>query len=264
MSTGATVAIIVIVIVIAVAAFSAAAARRLRLRQRFGPEYDRMVAGQQSQRKAEAELASRERRVRKLDIRPLTATAHAEYTARWASIQERFVDQPASAVNEAQQLVTAVLKDRGYPTEGYDQILADLSVDHARILEHYRAAHSISESAGAGAASTEDLRQAMIHYRTMFGDLLSDVADTQSPPAAAAATTPDGAAGAAAPRPGPPASVPGGEPDGETGATARQPPLPPNPIPPRPAARPATSGGPDHQVSKAEGGGGHGFRFPRI
>jgi hypothetical protein len=216
MSTGATVAIIVvIVIIIAVAAFSAVAARRRRLRQRFGPEYDRMVVDQQSQRKAEAELASRERRVRKLDIRPLTATAHAEYTARWASIQERFVDQPASAVNEAQQLVTAVLQDRGYPTEGYDQILADLSVDHARILEHYRAAHSISESAAAGAASTEDLRQAMIHYRTMFGDLLSDVADTQPSPAEADGATPDGAAaGAAAPRPGP-ASVPGGEPDGE-------------------------------------------------
>ncbi len=190
MSTGATVAIIVvIVIVIAVAAFGAAAARRRRLRQRFGPEYDRMVADQQSQRKAEAELASRERHVRKLDIRPLTATAQAEYTARWASIQERFVDQPASAVNEAQQLVTAVLRDRGYPMH----------------------AHSISESAKVGAASTEDLRQAMIHYRTMFGDLLGD---TQPSPAEAAAATPDSAAaGAAAPRP---ASAPGGEPDGET------------------------------------------------
>ncbi len=212
MSTGATVAIIVvIVIVIAVAAFGAAAARRRRLRQRFGPEYDRMVADQQSQRKAEAELASRERHVRKLDIRPLTATAQAEYTARWASIQERFVDQPASAVNEAQQLVTAVLRDRGYPMHGYDQSLADLSVGHARILEHYRAAHSISESATVGAASTEDLRQAMIHYRTMFGDLLGD---TQPSPAEAAAATPDSAAaGAAAPRP---ASAPGGEPDGET------------------------------------------------
>jgi multidrug efflux pump subunit AcrB len=218
MSTGATVAIIVvIVIVIAVAAFGAAAARRRRLRQRFGPEYDRMVAGQQSQRKAQAELASRERRVRKLDIRPLTAPAVADYTAQWASIQECFVDQPASAVNEAQQLVTAVLKDRGYPTEGYDQILADLSVDHARILEHYRAAHSVSESAAAGPASTEDLRQAMIHYRTMFGDLLSDVADAQPSPAEAAAATPDGAtAEAAAPRPGRAASVPGGGPDGQT------------------------------------------------
>ncbi len=180
MSAGATVAIIVvIVIIIAVAAVIAAASRRRRLRERFGPEYDRMVADRQSQRKAEAELAGRERRVRNLDIRPLAAAARAEYTTQWASIQERFVDQPAAAVGQAQQLVTAVLNDRGYPTEGYEQILADLSVQHARNLEHYRAAHSISESAANGSGSTEDLRQAMIHYRAMFDDLLTGDADGQ-------------------------------------------------------------------------------------
>jgi FtsZ-interacting cell division protein ZipA len=180
MSAGVTVAIIVvIVIIIAVVAVSATVSRRRRLRQRFGPEYDRMVADQQSQRKAEAELTSRERRVRNLDIRPLAPAARTEYTAQWASIQERFVDQPAAVVAEAQQLVTAVLSDRGYPTEGYDQILADLSVQHARNLEHYRAANSISDSAANGSASTEDLRQAMIHYRAMFDDLLTGDAGTQ-------------------------------------------------------------------------------------
>ena len=179
MSAGVTVAIIVvIVIIVAVAAGSATVSRRRRLRERFGPEYDRMVADQQSQRKAEAELAGRERRVRDLDIRPLSQAARTEYTAQWASIQERFVDQPAAAVDQAQQLVTAVLNDRGYPTEGYDQILADLSVEYARTLEHYRAAHSISESAASGSGSTEDLRQAMIHYRVMFDDLLTGDADT--------------------------------------------------------------------------------------
>lgn len=184
MSAGVTVAIIVvIVIIVAVAAVTATMSRRRRLRERFGPEYDRTVADQQSQRKAEAELASRERRVRNLDIRPLAPAARAEYTAQWASIQERFVDQPAAAVGQAQQLVTAVLSDRGYPTEGFDQILADLSVQHARTLEHYRAAHSISESAATGAGSTEDLRQAMIHYRAMFDDLLTGDAD--APEAAA-------------------------------------------------------------------------------
>jgi hypothetical protein len=189
MSAGVTVAIIVvIVIIVAVAAISATVSRRRRLRERFGPEYDRMVADQQSQRKAEAELASRERRVRNLDIRPLAPAARAEYTAQWASIQERFVDQPAAAVGQAQQLVTAVLSDRGYPTEGYDQILADLSVRHARTLEHYRAAHAISESAANGSGSTEDLRQAMIHYRAMFDDLLTG-------DAAAAETEADNAGG---------------------------------------------------------------------
>lgn len=175
MSAAATVTIlVVIVLIIAVAAVSTMAARRRRLRQRFGPEYDRLVVDQQSQRKAEAELASRERRVRNLEIRPLSPTARLEYTAQWASIQERFVDQPAAAVGQAQELVTAVLDDRGYPTEGFDQILADLSVEHARNLEHYRAAHSISESASDGSATTEDLRQAMIHYRAMFSDLLGE------------------------------------------------------------------------------------------
>jgi hypothetical protein len=175
MSAGATVAIIVvIVIILAVALFVATTARRRRLKERFGPEYERLVADQQSQRKAEAELASRERRVRRLDIRPLTAAARTEYIAQWTSIQERFVDQPPSAVSHAQQLVTTVLRDRGYLTEGFEQILADLSVEHARNLEHYRAAHALSESSANGSASTEDLRQAMIHYREMFDDLLGD------------------------------------------------------------------------------------------
>lgn len=190
MSAGVIVAIIVvIVIIVAVAAVIATTSRRRRLRERFGPEYDRMVADQPSQRKAESELASRERRVRNLDIRPLTQAARTEYTAQWASIQERFVDQPAAAVDQAQQLVTAVLNDRGYPTEGYDQILADLSVEHARTLEHYRAAHSISESAANGSGSTEDLRQAMIHYRAMFDDLLTGDADTAEAPADRAGVT---------------------------------------------------------------------------
>jgi hypothetical protein len=177
MSAGATVAIIVvIVIIIAVAGFVAMASRRRRLQERFGPEYDRLVADQQSKRRAEAELASRERRVRSLDIRPLSAAAQTEYSTQWTSIQERFVDHPASAVSQAQQLVTAVLHDRGYPTDGYEQILADLSVEHARNLEHYRAAHALSDASANGQASTEDMRQAMIHYRATFSELLGDPA----------------------------------------------------------------------------------------
>jgi hypothetical protein len=177
MSAGTTAAtIVVIVIIIAVAGFVAMAARRRRLKERFGPEYDRLVADQQSQRRAEAELASRERRVRRLDIRPLSAAARTGYSTRWTSIQEDFVDHPAAAVSQAQQLVTAVLDDRGYPTEGYEQILADLSVEHARNLEHYRAAHALSDASANGQASTEDMRQAMIHYHAMFSDLLGDPA----------------------------------------------------------------------------------------
>lgn len=180
MPAGIIVVIIVAILIIIAVAVAVPAARRRRLRQRFGPEYDRMVAEQQSQRKAEAELASRERRVRKLDIRHLSPEARTEYMTRWARIQEHFVDQPAEAVGQAQKLVTSAMQERGYPTEDFDQILADLSVEHARTLEHYRAAHAISEVAANGSASTEDLRQAMIHYRSMFDELLGD--DSVAPP----------------------------------------------------------------------------------
>jgi len=188
MPAGAIVAIILAIIIVVAAGFTVMAAKRRRLKERFGPEYDRAVVDQQSQRKAEAELASRERRVRSLDIRPLSTAARAEYAAQWASVQERFVDEPASAVWQAQQLVTAVLRDRGYPTEGFDQMLADLSVEHARNLEHYRAAHALSDASANGQASTEDLRQAMIHYRTLFSDLLGASAAEEAAEAAAVHT----------------------------------------------------------------------------
>jgi hypothetical protein len=174
MSTGALVAIIIIVVVIVVAAVIAAmaAARRRRLQRRFGPEYDRAVGEHGSQLKAESELAGRERRIRGLEIRPLSDTARANYALSWRTIQEQFVDQPENSVVKAQALVTTVMKDRGYPLEGHDQMLADLSVEHASTLEQYRLAHTISQSVAQGQASTEDLRQAMIKYRALFSDLL--------------------------------------------------------------------------------------------
>jgi hypothetical protein len=177
MSTGVIAAIIVVAIIVVAgvaAGMLGAARRRRRLQQRFGPEYDRAVGEQQSQRKAEAELAGRERRVQSLNIRPLDAASQAEYASRWALTQEQFVDRPQEAVAQAQLLVTAVMNERGYPTENYDQIMADLSVQHANTLEHYRAAQAISEIAAAGSASTEDLRQAMIQYRALFSDLLGE------------------------------------------------------------------------------------------
>ena len=120
-----------------------------------------MAGEKHSRRKANAELAERERRVRSLDIHPLDDTAQAKYAGEWTAIQERFVDQPEQAVAQAGILVTSVMKDRGYPTEGYDQTLADLSVEHANTLDHYRQAHEISLEAEGGTASTEDLRLAM-------------------------------------------------------------------------------------------------------
>src|SRR5215472_18899486 len=121
MSAGAIVAIIVAVVVVALVIGALTMARRRKLKQRFGPEYDRVAGEMRSRRKADAELAERERRVRGLDIRPLDETTRVRYAGEWTAIQERFVDQPQEAVTQAGILVTAVMKDRGYPTEGLDQ-----------------------------------------------------------------------------------------------------------------------------------------------
>jgi len=172
MSTGIIVIIVIAVIVVAAAVAIMYQARRRQLQQRFGSEYDRMVEEKGSRPKAEAELAGRQRRVAGLDIRPLDPAAQARYAQNWTAIQEQFVDAPQDAVSAAQRLVRTVMNERGYPTEGDDQMLADLSVEHSTVLGNYRAAYLISQRAADGMASTEDLRQAMIHYRALFQDLL--------------------------------------------------------------------------------------------
>lgn len=182
-----TIVVIIVVIIVAAALVTGVLAylRRRRLQQRFGPEYDRLAGERDSKLKADAELTQRERRVRELDIRPLTEAARAGYADQWAGIQERFVDAPSDAVAGSQLLVVAVMTERGYPADQPDQVLADLSVTHASSLDSYRAAEEISQSAASGTASTEDLRQAMIHYRELFADLLGEPADAQSGSAAA-------------------------------------------------------------------------------
>jgi hypothetical protein len=180
MSTGIIIGIVVAVIVVGAVVFGVLAVfRRRRLQQRFGPEYDRLVGERDSRRKAEAELTERERRVQGLDIRPLTDVAQASYAGQWMNIQEQFVDAPADAVSGARLLVAAVMTERGYPAGQHDQdqVLADLSVEHADTLDRYRAAEEISGNAAAGTASTEDLRQAMVHYHALFADLVGEPAD---------------------------------------------------------------------------------------
>ncbi|HEY6785729.1 MAG TPA: hypothetical protein VI365_00300 [Trebonia sp.] len=187
MSTGIIVGIVVAVIVIGAVVFGVmAVSRRRRLQQRFGPEYGRLVGERGSRRKAEAEMTGRERRAGDLDIQPLTDVAQASYAGQWTTIQERFVDAPADAVSGAQILVAAVMTERGYPVEHHDQVLADLSVEHSETLDRYRAAEEISGKAAAGTASTEDLRQAMVHYRALFAELLGEPAHQGPGPAVAA------------------------------------------------------------------------------
>ncbi|MCG5212585.1 hypothetical protein [Streptosporangium sp. KLBMP 9127] len=152
--------------------------RRHRLRERFGPEYERTVNERGTRRDAEQELRAREERVAKLDIRPLAPQARKDYARRWVEVQERFVDAPGYAVTEADQLVTAVMTDRGYPTgEKFEQRVSDLSVTHGRTLDRYRQAHDISGRAARENSSTEELRQAMVHYRALFEELLGEGGD---------------------------------------------------------------------------------------
>lgn len=181
--SAAIIAIIVIVAVV-VLVISAMTMTRRRLQQRFGPEYDRVVEEKRGQFRAAAELSRRERRVQRLRIRPLTAGARAEYAAEWRAVQEGFVDQPRHALIEGQDLLASVMKERGYPAEDADQIAADLSVTHAAMLDHYRTAQETSADAERGDASTEDLRQALLHLRVVFGELLGKPDDAEPAEAA--------------------------------------------------------------------------------
>jgi len=142
------------------------------MRKKFGPEYERAVLTHGSERKAEAKLSDREKRVDQLNIRDLDSVEHERYSKQWQAVQSRFVDSPKGAVAEADDLVSSVMKVRGYPVAEFDQRAADISVDHPRVVENYRSAHEIALRVGKDAATTEDLRTAMIHYRSLFEELV--------------------------------------------------------------------------------------------
>lgn len=142
------------------------------LRQRFGPEYERTVLQHGSERKAESKLTDREKRVEKFKIHDLDSTERERFSGEWRLVQSRFVDYPKGAVTEADELVSSLMKARGYPIADFDQRAADISVDHPRVVENYRSAHGIALRLGRGEASTEDLRTAMIHYRSLFEELV--------------------------------------------------------------------------------------------
>ncbi|HVK26229.1 MAG TPA: hypothetical protein VM677_33160 [Actinokineospora sp.] len=163
--------VVAIVVLAAIAVVGFAMQRRHHLRQRFGDEYDRAVS-QHPRREAEKELAEREKRHSQLDVRPLSASVRDRYAQRWALVQEQFVDRPGPSVDEADRLVTALMAERGYPTDGYEQQYADLSVEHSTTIDHYRAAHEVKTHNERGQQSTERLRAAMVHYRALFEDLL--------------------------------------------------------------------------------------------
>jgi hypothetical protein len=161
------------VVIVAIIAWSMARSRRTAgLRDQFGPEYDRTVGQTDSRREAEAELVARRERREELDIRPLTPAARDRYSSAWVKVQGLFVDQPAASLREADDLVMNLMRERGYPMDEFDQRAADVSVDHPRVVEHYRAAHHISGASEAQGASTEEMRQGLVHYRALFEELL--------------------------------------------------------------------------------------------
>jgi hypothetical protein len=175
--------LVIVLLVALVAAIGAAvwlymrSRRTEQLQERFGPEYERALSEHRDQRQAERDLEQRAERVEHLNIRPLTSAERDRYAGLWQSTQARFVDDPVGATDEADQLVGEVMATRGYPVGDFEQRAADVSVQHPHVVEHYRAAHTIAVRNARGDADTEQLRQALVHYRALFEDLL----ETETP-----------------------------------------------------------------------------------
>ncbi|MGN9894172.1 hypothetical protein [Micromonospora sp. L31] len=180
--TQVIVVVLVVLVVVVLVAAAVVAGRRRALRRRFGPEYDRVVAEQDSRGAAERELRDRERRHAELELTPLDPESRARYAAAWEELQVRFVDSPGETVGDADELVSRLIAERGYPTGDFSDQIAHLSVDHARTLTHYRDAHEIRVRNERGEASTEELRQAVVHYRALFADLLGEEPVGHRPP----------------------------------------------------------------------------------
>lgn len=155
---------------------------REELQKQFGPEYQRTVDKLGDRRKAEDDLEKRRERVKKLEIRPLSEEERRRFASEWQKAQARFVDDPGGAIADAHSLVTEVMKVRGYPIADVPQREADLSVAVPAVVDRYRQAREIAERNKRGQASTEDLRNAMVHYRSLFEALLEPPGDVEEPP----------------------------------------------------------------------------------
>jgi hypothetical protein len=172
-------AIIVVLVLAVVAAYVLRQQRRRELRETFGAEYELAVAREGDVRRGESDLIARRKRRDKLDIRPLSPSSRDEYSRTWEQTQARFVDDPADALRQADTLIIAVMRERGYPMDDFEQRADDISVDHPDVVQHYRSAHDIStrvdddrDESTETSVSTEDMRQGFVHYRALFQQLL--------------------------------------------------------------------------------------------
>ena len=183
MDTKTIVAIVIVVIVVVMAVIVLALERKRRsqrLKEHFGPEYDRLLREQGDPRKTEAVLADREKRVENFSVRALSREDKLRYADECANVQKQFVDDPAMAVNEADNLVTVVMSARGYPMSNFEQRSADISVHYPRVVQNYRAARVISLRNATGQATTEELRQALVYYRSLFDELLETTSKSET------------------------------------------------------------------------------------
>lgn len=170
---GLIIAAVVVLVVLAIAAWLWSRRRQSeRLVQRFGPEYERTLHEHGNRTKAEAELRDREKRVEKLNIVPLAPADAQQFAQDWRALQARFIDNPKGVLMDADRLVRELMLRRGYPMGDFERRAADISVDHPAVVDHYRKAHLIAERDHRGETTTEDLRQAVIHYRALFDELL--------------------------------------------------------------------------------------------
>ena len=179
-TTALFITVIALVIVIVAIAFFVLRNRSRRLQERFGPEYKRTVAETGGRWKAESALEHRAKRVAQLNIRHLTPVERTRFQDAWREVQGHFIDNPNETLVEADRLIGSVMSTEGYPVAEFEQRAADISVDHPVVVENYRGGHQIALRHARGQASTEDLRQAMIHYRSLFEDLLGQPEYTQT------------------------------------------------------------------------------------
>jgi hypothetical protein len=174
MDSNVIIALLVVVVLALVGLLYFQRHRSQQLQSRFGPEYEQAVKHTGGKSKAEAELLEREKRVKSLSIRPLDPADRERFVGSWQKVQAEFVDNPKGSISHADSLLTDVMSTRGYPVSDFEQMSADISVDHPHVVQNYRAGHDIAVRHGRGDANTEDLRQAMIHYRSLFDELVTD------------------------------------------------------------------------------------------